>query len=560
MIYLTAQSDDYYYTWQLAIQFANFRSLNIRKEQIHVLFSFDPEIGLKEDVRQFLIDHEHAATFFLYADDREQRRYRSSVRPNIIKKHYAANPYLEKEAVFYHDCDIVFSRDLPLERLLADEHWYFSDTSIYTGVTYLQQFGTSTVETLAGVIGIDPNLIFDNDSAVGGAQCLIKNATVSFWECIERDSEALYAYMEDHTEDFCFDGPAGKVYIQSWCSDMWAMLWNAWRFSFAVKVPAELDFCWPERPLAEWETYHIFHNTGITAGSRLFDKTRFIKKTPLFRFYDEIDHAACQIRYIDMLHDYEKSYYRDLSDVSVLFQIKVDSDERAQNLNAALHHISRYFKVNIVVVEVGEQQRYFPEDIPGLTFRFVQDPSNFLNFAKYWNMLCTMVETPYIVLHDADIIVNPEQLYRAIVKLRFGGYALCLPYDGTFVNIENPLREVYMRDAAMSVLVHRTPDNSNVVNNSVGGCVALNREAFLEAGASNERIIGWGPDDKERMARIKILGYKTGRIPGEIYHLFHPRNAGSTYPSTEMQLAGYDEYLRICSSRRKELSEYVSKW
>jgi len=42
MIFLSAQPDDLYFTWQLEIQLRNFRDLNIHSKQIQILIAYNP--------------------------------------------------------------------------------------------------------------------------------------------------------------------------------------------------------------------------------------------------------------------------------------------------------------------------------------------------------------------------------------------------------------------------------------------------------------------------------------------------------------------------------------
>ena len=54
MIYISAQPDSTYFVWQLEIQFRNFRSLSIPRDNVHVLIGYDNELGLKEEIKTFI--------------------------------------------------------------------------------------------------------------------------------------------------------------------------------------------------------------------------------------------------------------------------------------------------------------------------------------------------------------------------------------------------------------------------------------------------------------------------------------------------------------------------
>jgi hypothetical protein len=51
--------------------------------------------------------------------------------------------------------------------------------------------------------------------------------------------------------------------FQSWCADMWAVLWNIWLREQETKVVPELAFAWATDPISKLDTHTIFHNAGI---------------------------------------------------------------------------------------------------------------------------------------------------------------------------------------------------------------------------------------------------------------------------------------------------------
>lgn len=556
-MFLTAQSDDPYYLWQLELQLYNFKSLGIDSRKIHVLLGYDPILGLRAEAKQLIEDKHDYAVFFIYMDDRA--RAGTSLKPHIVKKHFIEFPCLQEEAIFYYDCHVIFSRLPMFSTLLNDKYWYLPDSKAREGNNCSKCLDDVTIGRLAQTIDIDPEIICDH-SYGGYMPGLVKNASIEFWGKVEKDSETLCTYLHDNEDELACALTDCSIYGPGWLSDMWAFIWNAYRFGYVIRMNEALNFSRPDEPLSEWGIRDIYQNNQVTSGGRLFDKGRFVKRTPFFNSYESTRDDVCQAMYMELLHSYEENYRRDLSDVTFLFQVKGDSPERIENIRAAILHLNRFFTTSIEVVEVGTSQHLSFYDSDNIGYEFIYNEATFLNFAKYWNLLCNKASTPFIVLHDADIIVNPEQMYQAIVKLRHAGYALCLPYDGEFVTIDEATRRRYLSDRNLSLLSQQGRDTAAIVHNSVGGCVALNRATFKQAGGSNEGIVGWGPDDKERLARMKILGHKTGRISGAVYHLHHPRTQGSTYASPEIQIKGFKEYLKVCAMSTEDLATYIKSW
>ena len=92
------------------------------------------------------------------------------------------------------------------------------------------------------------------------------------------------------------------------------------------------------------------------------------------------------------------------------------------------------------------------------------------------------------------------------------------------------------------------------------GAIFLNRKDFIQAGMSNEHITSWGPDDAEQKKRMEILGYSMVRVAGPLFHLWHPRGINSSYGNQEERLRLTEEYLKVASSGKVELQQYISTW
>ena len=105
-----------YYAWQVEVMLTNFKNLRIHEEfNIHTLWAFNKKELDWEQKRAIIKKVEDAfsdvAEFHYYEDTREYPiSYISSIRPNILKQHFAAFPQLSLQTIFYHDCDVVFSR------------------------------------------------------------------------------------------------------------------------------------------------------------------------------------------------------------------------------------------------------------------------------------------------------------------------------------------------------------------------------------------------------------------------------------------------------------------
>jgi hypothetical protein len=73
MVFLSAQPDEYYFTWQIELQIFNFNKLGILPENIHILIGYDPKKQLSHYFHDLIDKWKHKASFFVYPDERQQK-------------------------------------------------------------------------------------------------------------------------------------------------------------------------------------------------------------------------------------------------------------------------------------------------------------------------------------------------------------------------------------------------------------------------------------------------------------------------------------------------------
>lgn len=166
--------------------------------------------------------------------------------------------------------------------------------------------------------------------------------------------------------------------------------------------------------------------------------------------------------------------------LDILVPYKEDSVERANNKTTFLEHYSPYFNVTLL--------------------------EDYDTRAGAYNQAARESTADYIALGDIDAILPYKQMNGALFMLE-DGYDLVYPYDA---------------------ILNRHPDGSTTDDWPgdfvYGMMVFFNRERFIEFGGENEEFIGYGWEDLERYYRALNSGFNVGRVPGECYHLTHPRN------------------------------------
>ena len=149
--YISAQPDELYFAWQVEVMLDNFLSHHIPAGDIHIIVGIDKT---PSEWWHKLIERFPGVGFYFYKDERLHKQYAPSIQPHILAKHFERFPELSKDAIFYHDCDMLFTRDPRFENLLEDDIWYVSDTrSDYLSSQYILSKGDHVLKGMCSFAG-----------------------------------------------------------------------------------------------------------------------------------------------------------------------------------------------------------------------------------------------------------------------------------------------------------------------------------------------------------------------------------------------------------------------
>lgn len=309
MIYLSVQPDQPYFHWQVEVYINNFINVGINPNKIEVIFLFNGKVSKEaRDLQQKY----NTVRFFFYQDDRPDKTYIPSVKPWGFFRHLCDFPNLNREAIFYHDSDIIFVEKINEAKFERDKVWYLSDTVSYIGYKYIISKGAEQFLDMLDVVGLERNVVVNNHRNSGGAQYIVKNTTPAFWLKVYEDCPKLYNSMNVWEGKYKKNPPidyASANYhpIQKWCAEMWSTLWNAWLFGHQTEVDPELDFVFATDTLEKAQKVKIFHNAGVTDqnSNRLFYKGAYIHKSPFmdsdFSFVDPNSASSLYVNAINLV-------------------------------------------------------------------------------------------------------------------------------------------------------------------------------------------------------------------------------------------------------------------
>ena len=300
--YICAQPTSLFYAWQVEIVINNFMDMGINPNNIDIVCW---KINNVIPVEWVKLTQKYPARFFFYDDTRETKNYISSIRPNILKQHFTAHPELEGEAIFYHDCDIVFTKPIDWKQFLQDDKWYGSDTRWYIAHSYIVSKGQDVIDEMCKIVDIEESVVKDNELNSIGAQYLMKGINAKFWENVEKDCERLYKDITTLNNQKKSADPSHHE-LQIWCADMWAVLWNGWKLGKETVCHPDLEFAWGTSTEEDYNKLNILHNAGVvTSADGLFYKAEWMDRLPYNRNLN-IKEGTASRKYYEIIQQVEK--------------------------------------------------------------------------------------------------------------------------------------------------------------------------------------------------------------------------------------------------------------
>lgn len=247
----------------------------------------------------------------------------------------------------------------------------------------------------------------------------------------------------------------------------------------------------------------------------------------------------------------------DLKDVTFAIPVKIDSQDRLENLELVIEYLTYHFDTNIIVKEVSEQSVL--ANLP-----FIQKVKYIYGFSdqevfhrtKILNDMLEMTETKFFCNYDCDVLF-PVQSYIDTVSHLRAGEVFVFPYQGPFHEVPRK----FIPEIKNKLEVKWIPLNETGINHpsSVGGAMFHDTEIFRKLGGEFEPAISWGFEDNYRVNLFQKFGYSVVRTGTILYHMEHFRGVNSG-PSNPYHNHNQNEYYKCVHMSKEELDNYISTW
>jgi len=329
--FLQACPDDDYYIWQTHLWLESLKQLGKSDKAISLIFTPDyREFNTKWKELELLYPE---AEFFFHKDTDKIGKligiYIPIIRPYILMKYFELHPKMKEKAIFYCDCDILFTDKFNIDSYLDDDINYLSNTNSYINASYfdskvkdvkpelVEEYKQRDIlDEACKLVGINREIAVKYNEHSGGAQYLLKNIDSEFWKKVLTDCIRIRVYLQQTNKQFFENENKG---FQSWCADMWSVLWNLWKTEAETKVIPEMEFAWSSDSIDKLKNTTILHNAGIV-GRLQGDISVFYKgdyhqgKSPFkdshleFVYNDEKSKTLCNHYYVTKLINLKQKY------------------------------------------------------------------------------------------------------------------------------------------------------------------------------------------------------------------------------------------------------------
>lgn len=253
----------------------------------------------------------------------------------------------------------------------------------------------------------------------------------------------------------------------------------------------------------------------------------------------------------------------DLTDLTFLILVRLDSIERLENILCVTEQLCRYFNTNIIIREASSHCSTILKSLLNkrIHYEFVEDKDPVLYKTRHFNQMVMQVKTSYLAIWDVDIVVDKKAIINCIENLRKGEVDtdVAYPYNGLCFDVPDIIKYAFFKKKDYRFLFrHKSKMDRLYSHLLVGGAVLVNRKKYIEAGMENEKHYGWGNDDFDRYYRFVGLKYKIHRVNVPLFHLSHSRGNNSKFRSSISNKISSEARFKIESSSEYELQNDIA--
>jgi hypothetical protein len=266
-----------------------------------------------------------------------------------------------------------------------------------------------------------------------------------------------------------------------------------------------------------------------------------------------------------------------LDDLTIVIPVKIESNDRYNNLKTILGYINHHLKTNIKIIEESPDipKIDFLDDFKNLSidYKFYQvNCTEPFHRTKYLNEMIFSTTTKVVSNYDSDVFFTVQTYVDVVKSIIDGDFDFVYPYllgigqkrlyySKWYENKSNhsifyPMWK-FIQDWDISIF-DNDEQHIKMWTSAYGHSVFADTNKYKEAFGENEEFISYGPEDQERAYRFQKLGYNVNWYNGYVYHIEHIRTNDSSNENPQFYTnCQIFEYIKTLS--KEELIDYYNK-
>lgn len=251
--------------------------------------------------------------------------------------------------------------------------------------------------------------------------------------------------------------------------------------------------------------------------------------------------------------------------VDFLIPCRIESEDRLRNvITSVTYLLSKFPQSNVIVKEVDSQSQFTAKALPiirnyanieRLKLQFEKSDEKFFHKTRILNDLLYLSDSETVCNYDVDIVI-PQSSLLASYNAISNGWDCIYPFGcGIYQWAVNYSTELMNKFISTNFDLNLITNHSIRRSSTVGWGQMLKRKVEINAGLWNENFISWGAEDCEFYYRLNALGYKVGRVNGDIFHFEHSRTFNSHYHNPKFT-DNYNLWQWIRTQDKESLLKY----
>jgi hypothetical protein len=253
---------------------------------------------------------------------------------------------------------------------------------------------------------------------------------------------------------------------------------------------------------------------------------------------------------------------QDLKDCTFIIPVKIDSYDREQNFKFVIDYLTKNFDTNIVITETSNNEelvlnKKYGNLIKDNNIILIEKPKEkTFHRTRYLNEMLKQVTTSVTVNYDIDVFIPKNNYLKAFNLIMEDNFDLVYPYDRGWYQfmVHQDYRDEILEKKCKEIDIKKLTRYTS----EFGHLQFFKTETYKKGYGENEGFIAYGPEDKERYNRFKLLDFNVIHMSDcPVFHLEHYRGKDSghheNYENNEIL------WEKLGKMSKEETKEYYRK-